>query len=299
VAAIAVLLPANGAIGAGASVDVQLDAKAIRSYWTPARMRAALPGSVLAPGGPGVARAKGSPLHEAVAHPQRAPMRTHGKVFFTIPPYDLQCSATSVKAPTGSLVITAGHCSYDHSTLNPVGNAIRNWEFVPAYRDGHAPFGEWPGTSTATAEWRSSGPLLSPTGEILGGDLRFDVGAGIVERRNGSTLSSVVGARKIAFNRSRKQRYLAVGYPAEGQFNGRREFSCDSGQIGRDGSLGAPATIAIACDMTGGSSGGGWVNSHGTLLSVTSYSRGNDRDTLYGPYFGDAIRAFYDSVKNG
>jgi hypothetical protein len=51
--------------------------------------------------------------------------------------------------------------------------------------------------------------------------------------------------------------------------------------------------------MTGGASGGGWVDNDGRIVSVTSYTRSGDPNTLYGPYFGTAIRAFYNSVKNG
>jgi V8-like Glu-specific endopeptidase len=302
VSAAVVALGAASSDAAGAGAPTAHSATAVRAYWTPARMRSALPAAALLGRSAAAVRAplaKGSSLHEAVAHPKRKPYRTHGKVFFSIPPYDLECSGTSVKSQIGSLVLTAGHCSYDQSTLSLGGNAVRNWEFVPAYNDGHAPFGEWPGSTTATSQWRSSHPVLLPTGEISAGDLRFDVGAGIVGRQQGKTLASVVGARAVGFNERRSQRYLAIGYPAEGQFNGRREFSCDSKATGRDGSSGDPATIAIACDMTGGSSGGGWVDSHGRVVSVTSYSRSGDNRTLYGPYFGNAIRAFYNSVKGG
>jgi len=263
-------------------------------------MRNALPGSLLTPGGSAKATSeKRATLHERVTHIRRAPLRAHGKVFFTVVPYDYQCSATAVRAPSESLVITAGHCSYDHNALNPLGNAVQNWEFVPAYDRGQKPFGAWPGTTSATPQWQASGPTISPTGDILGGDLRFDVGAATVAPRNGHTLQSVVGGRKMAFDRPREQRYLAIGYPAESPFNGRREFSCDSPYRGPDGSNGAPATIGISCDMTGGSSGGGWVNASGRLVSVTSYSMSNHPNTLYGPYFGAAIQSFYASVKNG
>jgi V8-like Glu-specific endopeptidase len=230
-------------------------------------------------------------------------VRTHGKVFFSVTSvvarYDYQCSGTAVKAPSRSLVITAGHCSYDQATLSLGGNAVRNWVFVPAYSDGHAPFGKWPGQTTATQQWRSSSPTISPTGDIVGGDLRFDVGAGTVGRLHGQTLQSVVGGRRIAFNKSRNRTYHAFGYPAENPFNGKTEFACDSPLTGSDGSSGQPADLAIRCDMTGGASGGGWVDGKGRLLSVTSYSRGGDPNTLYGPYFGNEIQAFYNSVKNG
>ena len=51
--------------------------------------------------------------------------------------------------------------------------------------------------------------------------------------------------------------------------------------------------------MTAGASGGGWVDPRGRLVSVTSYSYTNEPRSLYGPYFGDALRSFYRSVSGG
>ena len=58
--------------------------------------------------------------------------------------------------------------------------------------------------------------------------------------------------------------------------------------------------------MTGGASGGGWVIGRGRINSVTSYgyegvcvllicTEDPDGDKLYGPYFGNTIRALYRS----
>src|SRR4051812_1167824 len=71
-------------------------AASIRRYWTPQRMRAALPvaaagAEVPAIGGSESKRA----LHQRVRHITRRPLRSHGKVFFTISPYKFQCSATA------------------------------------------------------------------------------------------------------------------------------------------------------------------------------------------------------------
>ncbi len=181
---------------AGASLRApgSLAAKAVRDYWTPARMRAAIPAGAapLAAGD----RAKRRTIASRVAKPKSRRMRTHGKVFFTITPYDFECSGTSARAPSHSLVITAGHCSYDRTLTSLGSNAITNWMFVPAYSHGRAPYGKWPGTTTATSQWQASSPTISPTGDILGGDLRFDVGAGkVVDRRR---QDAAVGGRRAA-----------------------------------------------------------------------------------------------------
>ena len=56
------------------------------------------------------------------------------------------------------------------------------------------------------------------------------------------------------------------------EFTGGREFRCTSELGGTDNPPGSgPNTDWIPCDMTGGSSGGGWV-AGGSVLSVNSYS---------------------------
>jgi len=302
---------------AGKGVVDRLDARAtsVRSYWTPARMRAAEPAGVLAAEARGAslgtraeqgAAAAPKRVHERsrlatlVGHAKRQPTRTHGKVFFSAGPFDYQCSGTSVKAPSHSLVLTAAHCAYGTGLLGGA-NQVHRWEFVPAYNGRRKPFGEWPATSLAApVGWASSGPAFNPIdGEIEGGDSRYDVGAAIVARRDGRPLGSVVGATAPGFGRPRGERYLAFGYPASAPCDGRREFACGSSYRGADSTYAHPAPMRIACDMTAGASGGGWIGRSGRLVSVTSYAYSDEPSSLYGPFFGPAIRAFYASVKNG
>jgi hypothetical protein len=301
---------------AGAGVIDRLDARAasVRSYWTPARMRAAEPATVLAPRARGVS-ARRRPASRAAAsrggrerarlatrveHVERHPKRTHGKVFFSAGLYDYQCSGTAVKAPSRGLVFTAGHCAYGTGLVGGA-NEVHRWEFVPAYDGGRRPFGEWPATLLAApARWVDSAPVFDPiTGEIDGGDSRYDVGAATVAATGGRSLQGVVGGARAGFDRPRRHRYLAFGYPATGAFTGGREYSCSSGYAGSDRSFGSPAPIRIRCDMTAGASGGGWMDPRGRLVAVTSYTYSGDSTNLYGPYFGAAIHAFYDAVKNG
>ena len=269
---------------------------AIRAYWTPARMEHALPGSLLQPGGatfsanaPAARRA----LHDAVPNPRAKGVRTAGKVFFSRGLFDYECSGAVVSSPTRSLVLSAGHCAY---VEGPTGGYGTNWMFVPAYskRNGmiHLPFGKWPAVSLHATQGSADSALVA-------GDSRYDVSAEILAKRHGKAIQDVVGARTPRFNANREATYDAIGYPAEGQFNGNTEFECRSPLERSDARGGQPATLGIACDMTGGSSGGGWIVKNRYIESVTSYSYNNDPDTLYGPYFGQAIKAFYNSVKNG
>jgi hypothetical protein len=302
---------------AGKGVVDRLEARAqsVRSYWTPARMRAAEPTGVLAAvargasvRSPGDRRAAAAPrrnrertrLASPVGHAKRQPTRTHGKVFFKAGGFDYTCSGTAVSAPSRSLVLTAGHCAYGTGLFGGA-NEVHRWEFVPAFNRGRRPFGEWPATSLAApAGWVASDPVFNGgTGEIDNGDSRYDVGAATVARRDGRTLESVVGSTEPGFGRRRHQRYVAFGYPAAPPFDGRREFACGSSYRGPDRTYARPAPLRIACDMTAGASGGGWIGRSGRLVSVTSYGYSDDRSSLYGPFFGLAIRAFYTSVRDG
>jgi hypothetical protein len=57
--------------------------------------------------------------------------------------------------------------------------------------------------------------------------------------------------------------------------------------------------MGIGCDMTGGSSGGGWVtdpSAAGYLNGLNSYKYSNQPNVMYGPYFGDTIKALYEAA---
>jgi hypothetical protein len=262
------------------------------SHWTPARMRAALPAptprraELVSPALPIPLPVVAQPL-APITSPSN---RTSGKVFYTAGKWDYDCSGTAVASPSRSLVISAGHCGEFE------GPKIRNWTFVPAYHDGMAPFGKWRAKRLAApAGWVHAAHPPHASGS--GGDPRFDVSAARVGRRKGRTLQSVVGGSRIAFDSPSQQQYDAIGYPAAGRFDGRSPYYCRSQVQLNDPSVGSPQPMGIPCDMTDGSSGGGWFDADGHLVSVTSYGYTDEPDVLYGPYFGAAIQQFYRSVK--
>lgn len=301
---------------------------AVRDYWTAARMRAAEPadagaapteaaraeaGSGSSPraaayvpaasaGEPAAAPIeRGSPpsrsrilgptvRRDEIADPAAPATSAHGKVFLTVPTGsaagDYVCSGTALNSRNRSVVWTAGHCVFDDAG----GGFATNWMFVPGYKDGVAPYGEWPARRLATTKgWRTAA------------NLRFDLGAAVVRRNaSGRRLTGVVGGRGVGFDQPRDHLYQAFGYPAEPpplEFTGEREFRCTSDSAGTDQPLGdGPSTMAINCDMTAGSSGGGWIDA-ATLLSVTSYGYGFDPGRLYGPYMSTSAKSLYKSVR--
>ncbi len=249
----------------------------VTRYWTDARMRAALPIERARPGGGG-----GSPTYPftpfEVPGPYTSfPTSTNGKVFFTEGSTNYVCSGTALTSVNASVVWTAGHC------VNAGPGAFHtNWMFAPAYRDGASPLGRFTATTLLTTEqWRAAGSFA------------YDLGAAVVGSIAGQSLTSTTGGgRAITFNGPRNQSYTAYGYPAAKKFSGQRLRGCASSWAFDDTSV-TPNTMAIGCDMTGGSSGGAWITTAGALASVNSYGYGTLRNVMFGPYQGTVAESLY------
>lgn len=279
----AVAAPDAGTTGADAAVVVHQELattkaqqRSVIEYWTPERMRAAVPADVLVDGTSATAAESRAGIARA-AEPEN-PRPELGKVFFTIGGVDYVCSGTATSSSNGDVVTTAGHCLHEGGG----GGFASRFTFVPAYNDGAAPHGQW-----------TASDLFTSTGWANSGDFAVDAGFAVMnENGAGQSLTDVVGSYPIAFDQGRGLSYTSYGYPAASPFNGQRLFSC-SGTARTD--PGGSTTQGIPCDMTGGSSGGGWITG-GRLNSVNSYKYTNDPNTMYGPYFGATVRSVYDAA---
>jgi hypothetical protein len=250
--------------------------QAVVHYWTAERMREAVPvdqtqGAVKA------AQDLLAPPFESHEHPDPYPP-PHGKVFFTLGGTDYVCSGTALDSSNGSVVWTAGHCVNEGP-----GSFATNWAFVPAYKDGNAPYGTW-----------TAGELLTTSPWGNQGDISYDLGAAVMNPSGGSTLNSVVGGRGVAFNYARNQSVTSYGHPAAPPFSGERLWVCES-DIATSDPTTSPQTMGIGCDMTGGSSGGGWVVGD-SVYSVNSYGYTTQPNTMYGPYQGSVAQSLYNSA---
>ena len=205
---------------------------------------------------------------------RKFPARTHGKVFATDRVGAYVCSATVVTAENKSTVFTAGHCVKDFGWA-------KRFLFIPGFRNGSKPFGKFPARDLfATRQWARSE------------NRKFDIGAAVVRRNGaGNEVQRAVGARGIAFNQRRQQRYKEFGYPAAPPFNGQLLFVCDSPYGGSDlFAAPGPPPIRIGCDLTAGASGAGWVIRNEFVSSVDSYEYVGEPEHIYGPYFGKAAK---------
>jgi V8-like Glu-specific endopeptidase len=278
------LLAAPAADARVETKQVSQSKSSVTSYWTAERMQQAKPAEQQFGGAAEQAKAA-APLPwtsaEITTPYTQAPTSTHGKVFFTLGGGDYVCSGTALLSGNKSTVWTAGHCVNEGP-----GAFATNWQFVPAYKDGSAPLGVYVAEN-----------LLTPTAWKNSGDFSYDLGAAVVAPAGGTALTDRVGGRGIAFNTSRSQTYNSYGYPAAPPFTGERLWRCNSPLQTSDNSAN-PATLGIGCDMTGGSSGGGWIVGS-NVVSVNSYGYGNQPNVMYGPYQGSVAQSLYNAAAAG
>ena len=200
------------------------------------------------------------------------PYRAAGKLFFQVPGQgNFVCSASVIAR---RLVLTAAHCMF----TNGVGFHT-NWLYVPGY-DGtkpvgpdRSPFGEWTwARAEVPIQWINSGGAL-PNNEDFGILVTNDLG--------GNSILSQTGRFVPATGHLFDTHVSMLGYPCN--FD-----SCNIMQRNdsSDHRLGAGTAYEYGSDMTGGSSGGPWVENLGaaqsapptggfavrnTVVAVTSY----------------------------
>jgi hypothetical protein len=320
IAAIALPTTANAADpttpvrGSTAKQGAREMARSTIEYWSPARMKAArtvrMPapstrtprlGAALRPDAEpghldGSSRGGGAPTAaltpaDAYTYPfpftryaveaalyETYPYRTVGRIFFRQNGVDYACSGASVAGSPRQVVYTAGHCLSDGA-----GVFSRKVVFVPAYRDGKAPYGVFPALN-----------LWVTTGWHEDSDFTYDLGAFNVGRNAaGQLLRNRVGYLGFAWNQSPEQHWNVLGYPSSSPFTGRTMQVCQASYAADDLAVegSGPWPTGIGCDMTRGSSGGPWVvgwKRSNWLNGVNSYKYDSQPLATYGPYFDDA-----------
>jgi V8-like Glu-specific endopeptidase len=312
--------PASGGATAVVAHDVPLTAelrRRILRYWTPDRMINAVPPMRPGPnprsrrtkhrfiglarrgpaGGPTIAaRTAPSATSRGAVWPVDGRVRTTtGKVFFTMGGRDFLCSAGTVTSANQDTVVTAGHC-----VKNGTGVWADNWIFVPGYHDGAGPYGGFPARRMfVSTEWTSRAHDDHDVAMVA---LATSNG-----RPDGRHVAEAAGTQPIAFGRPRGRPVYGFGYPTSGRYDGERLVYC-SGRPRPDPHADPRARTGgqgLSCDMTQGSSGGPWLaefdanRGTGTITSVSSFKYAGDSGTMYGPYFGRAVRALYDRAQRG
>lgn len=196
------------------------------------------------------------------------PYRAVGKVYISGGGY---CSA-SVISP--NVIVTAAHCVYDTSA----NRWYSGWTFVPADRNGAAPYGSF--------AW-SSAKVLSGWINASGTVRRYDV-ALIKLRPNsaGRNVSYYTGYLGRSWNYGYTVNLHAMGYPSN-LSSGRYTYTCTAETFS-----GGTDVLGMGCNMTYGSSGGPWIrafapNVTGYVDSVVSGGTPGT-NTFYGPRFSSS-----------
>ena len=250
-------------------------------YWTPERMANAKPAERIAGKSPQKGKPGGGGTSSTATEVPLPYPSAEGKVWFTDNGVNYVCSGSALVSANESLVWTAGHCVNEGP-----GAFFTNFLFVPAYRDGATPYGVFPAsTLMTTSGWRNSG------------EFGVDVGAAVVSPNSaGQTLTDAVQEISPVFNSVRNQAYTLYGYPAAGKFFGKRMYACNTAwQL--DDTSAIPATMGVPCNMTGGSSGGGWLTSSGQLASQVSYGYSSLKNVLFGPHLETEAQQLYQAAQ--
>lgn len=178
------------------------------------------------------------------------------------------CSASVISTYT---IVTAAHCVYDTGT----NQWMSGWTFVPADRNGGAPYG--------TFGWKSA-KILTNWMNASGTIRRYDVA--VIQLYNNSAgrkVSYYTGWLGRAWNYGYIQLLHAQGYPSNLN-SGRYTYTCAAESFS-----GGTNVLGMGCNMTYGSSGGPWImsfqpNVTGYVNSVVSGGTPGT-NTFYGARF--------------
>jgi V8-like Glu-specific endopeptidase len=184
------------------------------------------------------------------------PYTAVGKLFFSINGAPYVCSASVINR---RVVLTAGHCVHSGNGLST--GWYSNWNFVPAYRNGAAPFGSWTHWTLATTPptWLSGGggvPNAADYAMLTFADQAPPTGGTPAKLGN---LTGWLGWQTVSLNGNHTTK---LGYPCNLDSCGIMQSV--SSQSSRATS---PNNVEYGSDAGGGSSGGPWIQNFQTLAA--------------------------------
>lgn len=278
----------------GASADARSEHQRIVDYWTPARRASAVPRDMTRPSdrkgkpGGGGGGTTGTVTGATWTRTGSAVEKTTGKVYFSMGRSNYVCSGSAVSGSV-NLVLSAGHCVWDDAE-----GFATNWMFWPGYYNGEKPYGTWTAKQLfTTSGWKTVG----------GNDWKNDAGLAVVTGDPGHTWSELGTLPSMStstdYGNLGGAVYSAFGYPAAQKYKGQTLTYCQGPvQTGYDGD---PNTLSMACDMTGGSSGGPWysqANGSGQVVSLNSYGY-SGVSRMFGPTFDSPEGSMVSAASDG
>jgi len=212
-----------------------------------------------------------------------------GKVYFVMNGANYLCSGSVVNAENRDTVLTAGHCVFDYERQIWASS----WIFVPNYSLGSRPLASFTMRKMATKiGWMNSR------------DFNYDVGIVLTNRNDrGQHIQDVAGGLGITLDPPRQARVNSFGYPKN--LNGGETVSNCVGTPLSPTFLAGFTGLQLSCAMTGGSSGGPWIQEYnvnaqtGQQVSVNSFIVSSRPNFLFGPYFTeDNIGSLYGTYQD-
>ena len=292
----------------------------IVAHWTPSRLRAAIPrdlvvtahGAHIAPTkkpGPGGGGGGGAGNTSGASWPNGKGLvyRATGKVYFEMGGGAWVCSGTAVNDSRSgvSLVLTAGHCVYDEENGHgQLSGFATNWLFIPQFDSaptftcGNTAYGCW--TAQAIVVHNGYASAGGFNNQAVLHDWAF-VAVGAGGKSGTAALDSTVGSFGSAFTEmSLNTVAAAFGYPASGKYRGNDLTYCQNPTT-RDSAAGTN-NYRMACNMTGGSSGGPWFSGFGattgdtgTIRSLNSYGY-SGQTAMFGPIFNTKTNQTFNAA---
>lgn len=271
--------------------DYEETAQEVNDYWTEDRRKDADPKDI-DPGDIDIFDAPHDPATGVVIDPTTGPVSpvgaqlpdstagdlfaatglaasTQGRLYMSVSDGDSVCSASVVNSASGTIVATAAHCVWDFAA----DTWATNMWFVPANVDGDvAPYGAWNAVSVVAPQEFIDTADVGADGMIIGAGWAYDFAFLVMgPNGDGQTIQAVTGGQGIAFGIPTEE-LVVTGYPTAPPFDGLTQRYCSSSWWDSSG-----GTFVIPCDMTPGSSGGGWLTNYdpvsgsGYLVAATSF----------------------------
>jgi V8-like Glu-specific endopeptidase len=193
------------------------------------------------------------------------PYITVGKLFFSINGSPFVCSASVIQR---RVVVTAGHCVHSGTAAG----FFDNWVFVPAFRDGTAPFLTWNWRYViVTGTWAFGGggvPNAADYAMIEFGDQSLTPGAPPSKLGN---VTGWLGWQTLSLSTNHTSK---LGYPCNLD-NCQKMQDVMSNNFRNT----SPNNVEYGSDARGGSSGGPWVQNFQVLAAGggTGLNTGSNR----------------------
>jgi V8-like Glu-specific endopeptidase len=179
------------------------------------------------------------------------PYKTVGKLFFTKPGIgDYLCSGAVIKP---RIILTAGHCVHNGNGNN--NGFYTNFIFVPAYRDGTAPYQRWSGSYVVTTpDWYTGGGNVPNPADYAMIELADYSSGGTLQK-----IGDITGYLGYLTQNLIPNHATLLGYPSNLD-NGEKMHQVTAGSFQSQQSLNV---VEYGSDMGGGSSGGPWIQNFG------------------------------------